>query len=77
MQVERQMGMRIFGQKFHKNGDISGSWGRISMRFGQTEAVICILVLCKRQVWENSVARERDPSRFSKNVKILENVEKI
>ena len=25
VQVERQMGMRIFGQKFYKNGDISGS----------------------------------------------------
>ncbi len=41
----------------------------------QTEAVICILVLCKRQVWENSVARERDRLQFSKNIKILENLE--
>ena len=47
------------------------------MRLGQTEAVICILVLCKRQVWENSVARERDRLQFSKNDKILENFEKI
>ena len=36
-----------------------------------------IFVVCKREVWENSVARERDRIRFSTNVKILQHFEKI
>ena len=59
VQVERQMGMRIFGEKNYKNGDISGSLGRIWMRFVSSGAVICIFTHAKREVWENSVARER------------------
>ena len=58
------MGMRIFSEKFYKNGDISGSLGRIWMRFVSSGAVICIFVHAKREVWENFVARERPRSRF-------------
>ena len=64
VQVERQMGMRIFGLKFYKNGDISGSLGRIWMRFVLNGDAICIFVHAKGEVWESSVARERPASRF-------------
>ena len=74
VQVERQMGMRIFGQKFYKNGDISGSLGRIWMRFVSSGDVICIFVYAKREVWENSVARERPRSRFGVMSLFLEKV---
>ena len=57
VQVERQMGMRIFGPNFHKNGDISGSLGRISMRFVSDGDVICIFMHAKREVWEKSEAK--------------------
>ena len=74
MQVERQMGMRKSRRKFHKNGDISGSVGRIWMRFVSSGAVICIFVHAKREVWENSVARERPSSRFGVMSLFLEKV---
>ena len=74
MQVERQMGMRIFGQKFYKNGDISGSPGRIWMRFVSSGAVICTFVHAKREVWENSVVRERPDLRFKVMSLFLEKV---
>ena len=64
VQVERQVGMRIFSRKFHKNGDISGSRSQIWMRFVSSGAVICIFIHAKREVWENFVARERPRSRF-------------
>ena len=47
------------------------------MRNCQNEAVCYIFVVCKRQVWENFVARERNDLRFSKNVEILKDFEKI
>ena len=74
VQVERQMGMRIFSKNFHKNGDISGSLGRISMRFVSDGDVICIFMHAKREVWENSVARERPSSRFGVMSLFLEKV---
>ena len=74
VQVERQMGMRIFGQKFYKNGDISGSLGRIWMRFVSNGDVICIFMHAKREVWENSVARERQRPRFGVMSLFLEKV---
>ena len=64
VQIERQMGMLIFGQKFRKNGDISESLGRISVRFVSSGAVVRIFVYAKRKLWENFVARERPSSRF-------------
>ena len=73
-QVGRQMGMRIFSEKFYKNGDISGSLGRISMRFVSSGVVIWIFVHAKREVWENSVARERPRSRFGVMSLFLEKV---
>ena len=74
VQVERQMGMRIFSRTFYKNDDISGSLGLISMGFVSSGAVICIFVYAKREVWENSVARERPGSRFGVMSLFLEKV---
>ena len=47
------------------------------MRTCQTEVVMYIFVLCKRQVWEKSEARERGDSRFLKKYNISENLEKL
>ena len=62
----------FFGWSGYKSDQCSRSNGQIWIRFGQNEAVCYIFVVCKRGVWENSVARERDRIRFSKNVKILQ-----
>ena len=73
-QVERQMGMRLFSEKNHKNCHRFFSLGRISLRIVSSGDVICILVHAKREVWENSVARERPPSRFGVMSLLLEKV---
>ena len=74
VQVERQMGMRIFSTFFHKNGDISGSLGRIWMRFVSHGDVIYIFLYAKREVWENSVARERPRLQFGVMSRFLKKV---
>ena len=67
-----RMAKELFVRSWYRNGQCSRSNGRISMRLGETEAVICIFGSWKYQVWENSVARERDPSRFLKKLKIFD-----
>ena len=65
-----RMAKELFMRLGYRNGQCSRSNRQIWIRFGQSEAVCYIFVVCKREVWENFVARERDRSGFRKMSKI-------
>ena len=63
---------RIFEKYFHKNGDISSSCRQILLRSFQSELFACRFRFWRREVWENSVARERVVYGLAKWTKFLE-----
>ena len=58
VQVVRQHGLRLFSENFHKTCHNFLSCLQILMRIVSNGDTICMFMHAKREVWQNSVARD-------------------